>query len=42
MPSKQYFTPDHRYAARQVRLQPRRPDFLIPFPEKRGLPHPGK
>ncbi|KAM3826104.1 protein SFI1 homolog [Vipera latastei] len=27
------------YAARQVRLQPRRPDFLIPFPEKRGLPH---
>ncbi|XP_058014092.1 protein SFI1 homolog [Ahaetulla prasina] len=30
------------YAARQVRLQPRRPDFLIPFPEKRGLPHAGK
>ncbi|XP_026572807.1 protein SFI1 homolog isoform X2 [Pseudonaja textilis] len=30
------------YATRQARLQPRRPDFLIPFPEKRGLPHPGK
>ncbi|XP_026538706.1 protein SFI1 homolog [Notechis scutatus] len=30
------------YAARQARLQPRRPDFLTPFPEKRGLPHPGK
>ncbi|XP_039177078.1 protein SFI1 homolog isoform X1 [Crotalus tigris] len=27
------------YAARQVRLQPRRPDFLVPFPEKSGLPH---
>ncbi|XP_032084920.1 protein SFI1 homolog isoform X3 [Thamnophis elegans] len=30
------------YTARQVRLQPRRPDFLVPFPEKRGLPHAGK
>ncbi|KAM6423223.1 protein SFI1 homolog isoform 3-T5 [Liasis olivaceus] len=30
------------YAARQVRLQPRRPDFLLPFPESRELPQPGK
>ncbi|XP_063171817.1 protein SFI1 homolog isoform X2 [Candoia aspera] len=26
------------HVARQVRLQPRRPDFPPPFPEKRGLP----
>ncbi|XP_070618506.1 protein SFI1 homolog isoform X2 [Erythrolamprus reginae] len=30
------------YAARQVRLQPRRPDFLTPFPETRGPPQAGK